>query len=113
MDISVQNRKQWVVLTVRGRIDSYTYEYLDDKINLLQRMGKKNIALDLRGVSFVNINGARLIAITAREVRSEGGHLALISPLERAVEAVNLFTESTSYEVHHTLDEFEWKHMLL
>ena len=49
MDIALQQKHQWIEVNVEGRLDTFNFEPISQKISTLIRMGKKHIS-----VNFIN-----------------------------------------------------------
>ena len=107
MEIKLENRSHWIVLSIRGRLDSFNYEHLSHKLDLIQKVGKKKLALDLKGVSFLNIAAARLIASVGRGLRKNSGEVVIISPKPEHEKHIQLFSGKNPFKIYPDFAAFE------
>lgn len=73
----------WIVVAAKSRVDSFSQEALLNEVRRHLADGQKRIALDLRGTRFFSLQVIRFCVETAKDLASQGGRLALISPPEK------------------------------
>ncbi|TFG84921.1 MAG: anti-sigma factor antagonist [Spirochaetales bacterium] len=91
--ISIENteRGKYVVLTVNGPINSYTFNELQEKA--MKYAGKTDLAIDLAGVSSMTSAGIGVILAAIEDAEAAGKRIFVVSPSEVA----RLAIESTGF----------------
>ena len=87
-DVDVQHRDDAAIVRPYGELDIATVETLRvacDAIN-----GARSLVLDLRGLSFIDSSGLRLLVEIHRHAQSNGLQLSLIAPSDPADRAIRL-----------------------
>ncbi len=89
MSLVVSQKKDWVFLLFSGRMDSFTYEFLTNQLNILFRMGKRKILIDLSETKFINFNTLRFLSQFSFQLKSQNGQLRLLCPQDEL--KINVF----------------------
>ncbi len=50
--MDIKDKKGYIHIAISGRIDSFNYDHVVDRISTLVLMGKREIALDLQDLVF-------------------------------------------------------------
>lgn len=90
MDISTQEHKRVVVVTVSGRVDSVTASDFEAVVTELIDGGKTKIAIDMDAVDFLSSAGLRVLVTARKSVKGAGGDLVLAQPSKRVVETLDI-----------------------
>ena len=88
-----EDAKGWTVLAVEGEIDIATASALDEAIEQAVSDGKRNIAVDLEAVSFMDSTGLRTLIVAHRRLEDESGRLVVIpgsGPIRRLLEVAGV-----------------------
>ena len=123
MDISVkqeEGRRPISVITVKGDIDSNTYQQLEVEIDKSVTAGIHNMLLDLSGVPFMSSAGIRVLNHTFNELRGtlpqesdeamrkglrdgtfKSPHLKLLNPTPRVLEVLKMSGVDMFLEIHN------------
>lgn len=102
MEITTQEYKRLVVITVTGRIDSATSAEFETALQDLIEKGKYTLVLDLAGVEFLSSSGLRVMVSTLKAVRQAGGELCIAQPAEQAQDAVSIAGLDTLFKTYET-----------
>lgn len=87
MDLTFANRTEggWTVLEVGGELDLHTCGSLQDQLRELGGTDAR-VAVDMAQVGFMDSSGLGVLVAAMKEVREQGGELALVgvagSPLK-------------------------------
>jgi len=78
MDMKMEERDNSVVIRLRGRLLGGPFaEELNSSLRKIIKEGKKNIILDLDGVTALNSSGFGILISNYTTVKNEGGELRL------------------------------------
>ena len=86
MQVTQENRDNWCVVTVRGRINSETADELETTLRNAVEQDRK-VALDFRGVDYVSSSGLRAVIQGARAAEGKSSEFVVCS-LSPAVKRV-------------------------
>lgn len=95
MFIHLEQKKSYVVIKLKGRIDAFNFELVESKLKTLQKSGKKNIAIDLTQVEFINLQATLTIENLARDLKEVAGQIYIIGNNQRT----SLLKKTFSQEV--------------
>ena len=73
----------WDVIVTKTRVDSFNQEAMVETVSKLRGEGKKFIAFDLKNTRFLSLAAIQHIVTLAKEMRVEGGQVALVAPSEK------------------------------
>lgn len=91
MEIVTQQFKHCDLISVKGRIDSYTAPKLGEAIEAINNEGRYKIVLDLSGLEFMSSAGFRTMLMGQRTCkRYNRGEIVLASLPKRTQEALDL-----------------------
>ena len=91
MEITTQQFKHCDLLTVSGRVDSYTAPQLTDAIETLAKDGKFKVVLDLGGLEYMSSAGFRVLLVAQRNCkRYNRGEVILARVPKKIFEAFEL-----------------------
>jgi anti-anti-sigma factor len=87
-DVDVQQRDDVMIVRPRGELDLATVETLSAALDGIDTAGR--VVLDLRGLSFVDSTGLRLLVALHQQSERDGFALMLIAPAAPADRAIQL-----------------------
>lgn len=91
MEITVQQFKHCDLITVTGKVDSFTAPELTQAIEKLNDDGRFKIALDMNGLDFMSSAGFRALLIGQRNCkRYNRGEIVLARVPKKILEAFDL-----------------------
>ena len=74
----------WNLLNLKTRVDTTSFEELQNSIRNLRLQGKMHIAIDMRQNRFLSVPAIQFIVAVARELKEQGGEIVLLAPNEKA-----------------------------
>jgi anti-sigma B factor antagonist len=91
MEVTAKEYKSSDLVTVSGRIDSYSAPQLAETLDGLLDNGRYKIVLDMSGVEFMSSAGLRVMISTQKNCKKhKNGELVLASVPERICNALDL-----------------------
>jgi anti-anti-sigma factor len=91
MEIIITQFKRCELVSIKGRVDSFTAPKLGEALNEITQNGKYNIALEMSGVDYVSSAGLRVmidIQKTCKQVYK--GEVVLVNVPKRIYETLEL-----------------------
>jgi anti-sigma B factor antagonist len=76
--VGVEPAREVVRVKPVGELDLATVLVLADQVTELLAVGFEQLIIDLRGLSFIDVSGLRLLLSLAHRARSDGWRLSLI-----------------------------------
>ena len=106
IEFSLDSRTEggWEVLEVSGEVDIYTAPKLRDRLVELIEGGSQLVAIDLRGVSFMDSTGLGSLVAGLKRMRERDGALALVSARDPVLKVLEITGLDKVFAVH---DSFE------
>ena len=102
LELEVDQKKDWRVLTVRGEVDVTTTPRVRAQLISLLSEGKPQLIVDLEGVDFLDSSGLGALVAGLKLARSRSGELRIVCDRQRSVRKV---LEVTGLE--RVLDRFD------
>jgi anti-anti-sigma factor len=96
--IVVTPREDRVLIAPVGDLDLSTAIPLEEEIQRLRRFGFENLVLDLRGLTFLDSSGLRLMVNARREALEEGTTFSLIDGAPRVCRVLDITGLRTHFE---------------
>jgi len=91
MEVETKEYKSCDLITVSGRIDSYSASQLQEAVDEITDSGRYKIVLDMSGVEFMSSAGLRVLIGTQKTCKKhKDGDLVLTSVPIRICEALDL-----------------------
>jgi anti-sigma B factor antagonist len=104
MEVSVAEKGDVTVVTVKGRIDSSNAKEFDTPLMDVVQKGKTKIVLDMGGVEYMSSIGLRTIISGMKSLKEKGGTLKLAN-LTNNVRGMLLVMGTELFDVHDTVDQ--------
>ncbi|MBX7232211.1 MAG: STAS domain-containing protein [Bdellovibrionales bacterium] len=99
---SIRREKDWVIVSVLGRVDSFNYESFCMQIVALVEEGCLQIALDLSQAKFLSLPSIRFVHAVAGQLKDKKGHLALLSASEKLKRQIDIYGSLRPMEVYRS-----------
>lgn len=91
MEITTQRFKHCDLISISGRVDSYTAPQLSEAIEVVNKAGGYKIVLDLSGLEYMSSAGFRALLVGQRSCkRYNRGEVVLAGVPKRIYEALDL-----------------------
>lgn len=99
----IHERRSWLVVEVTGEIDLSNADLMKSEIDAAIESGAPRVAVDLRGVGFMDSTGLRVLIGAHQKLRAADRDFAIVSkagPVERLFEITAV---DTSLPIHSEL----------
>ena len=106
MEISVEQKQGYVVVTIAGRIDALSSQEIEDHLVGLLDRGARYVILDLKDVPYLSSAGLRVLILLAKHLYGVG-QLALCNVQETVEEIISMVGFKNYMLVFPTLQEAE------
>ncbi len=95
MDIEEKKAGQAYIITLNGRLDAYSSNELDKRINMLIDEGNMELVVNLDGVDYISSSGLRVMLSAVKKLRKMDGdiRLACLKPYVMEVFDISGFTQ--------------------
>ena len=104
MELLEYRNEQWMVISVKGRIDIATSGELQEKLMKLLEQ-EKHVIMDCKGIDFISSSGLRVFLLASKALKKEGGSFALCSPQESVKEVFDISGLSSVFSIFDTLED--------
>ena len=78
LEVDTQEHDGLVQVSLRGELDLSTVDKVEDELRRLEDQSDKLLVLDLRGLTFLDSTGLRLMVTADQRARKAGRRLALV-----------------------------------
>jgi anti-sigma B factor antagonist len=99
IDLKVDRDGTGAVLRVTGEVDLTSAPRLDDEVTALIEGAVTDLTIELKGVSFMDSTGLRVLLKASKMIDSNGGKLQLAQPSD----PVKRLLEVSGLDTHFTL----------
>ncbi len=107
IDIHLDARREgrWTVLEVKGEVDLFTAPKLKERAIDVIDEGTTALALDLRGVDFMDSTGLGVLIGTLRRLSERDGQLLLVAPQPAVLRVLTVTGLHKVFAIRDTLEE--------
>ena len=88
LELEVDQKADWQVLTVRGEVDVTTTPRVRAQLITLLSEGRPRLIVDLEGVDFLDSSGLGALVAGLKLARSRSGELRIVCDRQRSVRKV-------------------------
>lgn len=106
MDFKIHDHKDWVVVSIGDRLDSFNISHLTQQVKELVGKGKSKLAFDLEQASFLSLPSIKFLAEVAEELRAKNGEFALIGPTEKIKRQIDIFATLNSMRLYRSKNDW-------
>ena len=78
LEVDTQERDGFVHVSLQGELDLSTVQKVEDELSRVEDRADKLLVLDLRGLSFLDSTGLRLMVTADQRARKAGRRLAIV-----------------------------------
>jgi anti-anti-sigma factor len=107
MNVSVSSFNNWQVISIEGRVDSFNYQIITQKIVECVADEVRFLAVNLASTEFMNLPTLRFMTSTAELLSARGGEFALIAPSDILMRHLEIFAAPHNIRVYKTLPELD------
>ncbi len=107
MGFRISENKEWTVLSVHDRIDSFNHGEFKKQLEEILASGRQRLALNLDQAEFLSLQSIKLFSSVAEELSQKGGKFALVATPEKLKRQIHIFASLDAMEVFRS--EADWK----
>lgn len=107
MNVAVSAYNSWQLLKIEGRVDSFNYSLVTQKIVEMVGRDVRFIAVDLNSTEFLNLPTLRFMSSTAELLSARGGELAIISPSDAMMRHLEIFAAPHQIRIYKSLPDLD------
>ena len=100
MEVKITEYKRVAVVQPVGRVDSNTSAEFEAALRRLVESGRTNLVLDLSMIDFLSSAGLRVIVLTMKTTRKNGGNVCVAAANARAAEVMKLAGLDSVIDMH-------------
>lgn len=105
MDVTVSERDDTAIVSVDGRIDAESAEYLDTAISGVLARGGRRVLVNLEKAAYISSSGLRVLLARLRDLRRADGEMAICSPRPDVYQVFLLAGIHEVFPIYAGLDE--------
>ena len=105
MDFEIKEYKDWLVVSVEDRMDSFNFKTITQAVDQSIQSGHKNVALNLARAEFLSLPSIKYFSDLAKELEKKGGCLAFCAPSEKIKRQVYIFTSPKAIHFYRSTDD--------
>ncbi len=98
-DWDIRCEADWVILTVKGRVDSFNSELFSQQLKELVATGSSNVALDLSQARFMSLPLIKELTKMADDLKSQGRKMALMRASEKLKRQIDIYASLDNMRV--------------
>lgn len=98
----VKTERDWVVVAISGRIDSFNQDSFRGQVAKLVSEGKRRVAIDLSGAKFLSLPSIKWLTNLAFELKEKGGDLALVAASEKLKRQIDIYATLDPIRVYRS-----------
>lgn len=100
----IENEKA-LAINLSGELDTVTAELLRELLNSLLQKEKKQVVIDLSGISFINSSGLGALVSASLSFRRDGGRIVLSGIQGMVSRVFELTRMNRAFEVYSTVQD--------
>lgn len=95
----VRSERDWVIVAISGRIDSFNQDTFCGQVKGLVAEGKRHVALDLSKAKFLSLPSIKWLCSLAIELKEQGGQVALLAASEKLKRQIEIYASLEPIQV--------------
>ncbi len=105
----VRKEKNWAVVAVAGRLDSFNFNQFCDQLESLIKGGESCLALDLSRTKFLSFLTIKYLTNLAEELEASGGNFALLAASEKLKRQIDIYATLNPMKIVRNVSELhDW-----
>lgn len=103
----VRTEKNWTIMSVAGRLDSFNFEPFSRQLRGLIIAGHTQIALDLSETRFLSLPCIKYLTQLAQDLEMKGGYFALLAASEKLKRQIDIYATLNPMKVVRSVQELQ------
>lgn len=105
MHVKDSKKDQATIVMIEGRLDSSNSGTLEKKITALLEAGESNFLFDFTAMDYISSAGLRVLLMTAKKSKANGGRVALAALTENVKEVLDIAGFTGIFPIFATPEE--------
>ncbi|MFO7445572.1 MAG: STAS domain-containing protein [Ignavibacteriaceae bacterium] len=105
MQISIETKDNYTIITPEGKLDSVTSQELEEKITILINENKNNLLINFEKLNYISSAGLRVLLIAAKKTKAISGEVRLSSLNPQIKDVFNISGFSSLFKIYDTAAE--------
>lgn len=105
MEIKYSKKDDITIVTINGKMDTYSSEDFESSMLQILELGDKKIIIDFSNVDFISSAGLRVLIMTAKKLKAVNGVLFLSSFKDYLKDMMDTVGFSSIFNIHPSVDE--------
>lgn len=105
MKIKKEKTGSFIVLKIKGRVDTLHSKILEDEVNQLFESGEKNLIFECGGMNYISSSGLRVFLVAQKKAISIRGKLYLCNMQPAIQEIFRISGFSNLFKIFETQEE--------
>lgn len=107
MSFEITKNKNWVVFSIKDRLDSFNCEDFKQKMDQVVRDKESKVALHLTETEFLSLPVIKYFSGIASDITNSGGEFALVGPPEKLKRQIDIFASLKPMQVFRSAEDWE------
>lgn len=103
MEITHQNKDNYSIVKIAGRLDTTNYQELEKALNGLLEENRINLILNCEELDYVSSSGLRVFLMFLKKVKSLNGKFIICNMQENIKEIFQISGFTSIFEIHDDL----------
>ena len=105
MEISEQKTDQYVIIGIKGRLDTTNYTELEKRLNSLVEDHNNKILVDCSGMDYISSSGLRILLMALKRITLLKGKFVLCSLQKNIHEIFEISGFTSIFEIYSSREE--------
>lgn len=106
MALQITKIQNWLLLSIRSRMDAFNFEEVATEIKELVDQGNQNLILDLSNTKFLSLKSIKFLSEVAVSLNQREGRLALLGLSQKLKRQLHTFASFDGMEFYRSLEEW-------
>ncbi len=107
MEIKEQNKGNYYVVSIVGRLDTTNYQELEEKLQSIHDEGHNNLIIDCGEMDYVSSSGLRVFLMFLKKIKSVNGKFLLCSLQDSIQEIFKISGFISIFDIYDDLGKAE------
>lgn len=105
MELSIEKRGDFTVVSITGRLDTTTAPQLNNELDKVEGDGARNVVIDCENMDYISSSGLRVLLVHLKKLKGAGGKL-LLSNIKDSIKEIFVVSGFTSiFSIYDSVDD--------
>ena len=107
MSFDVRKEKDWLVIDIKDRVDSFSHREFCQSLDEAVEKGEDRVALQLRDTRFLSLPTIKHFSGVAEKITQRGGQFALVGTPEKIKRQIDIFATLDTMEIYRSKEDWQ------